>query len=92
MGEIEINGVKYRPADPPPKPKGYRGYGKLYSIMAMGMMFGGQGMVGTSKEPDRPNVDIVKEYELIQNRKSLLSKSQRDWVEYMFNKSYTRID
>jgi hypothetical protein len=36
----------------------------------------------------RPNLDIVKEYALIQQKKSLLTKSQRDWVVFQFESKY----
>jgi len=39
-----------------------------------------------------PNVDIITEFELIQLKKSKLSKSNRDWVVQEFNKHYKLIE
>jgi hypothetical protein len=54
--------------------------------MAFGMMSG-----MTTKTPERPNIDIVYEYGLIQQKKSKLSLSQRKWVISQFNKNYELI-
>lgn len=45
----------------------------------------------TTKTPERPNIDIVYEYGLIQQKKSKLSLSQRKWVISQFNKNYELI-
>ena len=88
---IEINGTKYieRQAEKPNSRLG----GKMGLLLGMAAMFGG--MMGDIKEPERPDVNIVEEYKLIQQKKSQLSRSQRDWVEYTFNKhfkEYTKED
>lgn len=85
--EVEINGIKYQSIEKPKRPKMS---GKLASIMAMAQMFGGY-EIGSKKDPERPQVDIVKEYELIQNKKSLLSKNQRDWVVYQFESNFAPV-
>lgn len=48
--------------------------------------------VGSKKEKEKeiPN-DIVKEYGLIQQKKSNLSKSQRDWIVWKFEKNFKRV-
>jgi len=92
---IEINGTKYieRQAEKPNSRLG----GKMGLLLGMAAMFGGMmgDMMGDIKEPERPDVNIVEEYKLIQQKKSQLSRSQRDWVEYTFNKhfkEYTKED
>jgi hypothetical protein len=58
--------------------------GKLMGFLAMASMFG----MPEVKTRKRPNVDIVKEFELIQNKQSALCKSDRDWVVAVFNQQY----
>ena len=42
-----------------------------------------------AKKPKQtPQVDIVKEYGLIQQKKSNLSRSQREWVVWQFEKNF----
>ena len=81
---IEINGVKYQ------EKKRAKVSKTTFSIMLAGLMLGG-GMLGGGKEKQRPNADIVKEYELIQNKKSNLSRSERDWVEDQFLRKYEKV-
>lgn len=76
---IEVDGVKYREIEKP------RVSGRIAQIMLMAQMMGGYGM---PKEPQRPDVDIVSEYKLIQQKKSNLSRSQRDWVVSQFHSRY----
>ena len=59
---IEINGIKYQQKEQPKLGK------KSFSIMLAGLMLGG-GIFGGNKEKEHPKVDVVKEYELIQNKK-----------------------
>jgi len=57
-------------------------------------MFGGlYGLGGkTRKTRKRPNVVLEKEYELIQQKKSKLSRNDRDYVIYQFERQYKQID
>lgn len=85
---VEINGVKYSKNEQPEKKRGMSS--KMMTILAMGMvMGGGMGMRGYTRK--RPSVDIVEEYGLIQQKKSKLSKNDRDWVVYTFERNYTKI-
>ena len=59
---------------------------KLFAITAM---FGGLDY-GLPKR-QRPNVNIETEFALIQQKKSNLSKSDRDWVERQFKMMYDKI-
>jgi hypothetical protein len=38
------------------------------------------------------NIDLVKEFILIQNKESKLSRSQRENIIYLFNKKYQQIN
>lgn len=42
-------------------------------------------------ERQRPSVDLVQEFELIQKKQSKLSRSDRNWVVKEFNKRYKEI-
>ncbi len=83
---IEINGEKYVRRHQEKK----RHSSRLNTIMIMAAMFGGGPGFGTY-DRKRPTVDLVKEFELIQQKKSNLSRSDRHWVEYQFKLNYTKI-
>lgn len=83
---IEINGIKYIPKEQ----VRIKGSSKMATFLAMGMMLGGG--IFAEKEKERPVVDIIKEYGLIQLKKSNLSRSQRDWVVWEFERNYTKIN
>lgn len=95
--EVEINGVKYRSKEATEgKSKRLPMSKTMMSLMVMAGMaqsFGMYGEVGTKekKEKETPDVNIIKEYGLIQQKKSRLSKSQRDWVVWQFEKNFERI-
>jgi len=76
---IEVNGVKYRQVvhKKPPMPK-----------ILLPLMF----MAGfSSRRKETHDVNIVEEYGLIQQKKSRLSKSQRDWVVAQFEYNFVKI-
>jgi hypothetical protein len=66
----------------------------MNKLLMMASMFSGLYVVGgkTRKTRKRPNVVLEKEYELIQQKKSKLSRNDRDWVIYQFERKYIRID
>ena len=84
--DFEINGKKYKrienkktrmPELPPIL--------MMMSLMAGIMEYGGR------RKPEMPSVNIVKEFQLIQQKKSKLSKSQRDRVEQQFNSNFYEV-
>jgi len=83
MNTIEINGRTYkeRVIDSPKMSK------TLNTIMLMAYGFG----MPQIKHNRHPNINIVKEFELIQQKKSNLSKSKRDWVERQFHSNFEEI-
>lgn len=83
---IAVNGVKYRE-----KEKQQRKPMSTPLIAALMLAQGYSHILGGSDQKSTPNVDIVKEYGLIQQKKSLLSKSERDWVVDQFNRKYEQI-
>ena len=87
--EIEINGVKYQPKQTQQtSPK--KTSKSLTMLYGMAMMFGSQGSVGSSKHVKQmlSKVELVKEYELIQQKKSSLSRKHREGVIYQFERTF----
>lgn len=90
---IEINGEKYIER---PKTTTSKISPKLAAILGIAMMFDPYLNYGSDKgdnkftgRPER-KINIVKEFELIQQKKSNLSKSERDGVIYHFNLKYKK--
>ena len=84
---MEINGITYEqiPQEQPKK------VGKTLSkLLMMGAMFEYTNPYSqrASKPKPLPTNDLVKEFELIQLKKSNLSRSERDMVVKAFNKYY----
>ena len=85
---IDINGVQYV----------HREHNSINNrkktinkILMISMLFGNMGYINNVMEDkDISNIDIIKEYKLIQIKKSNLSKSKRDWVEYQFRLNYIK--
>ena len=86
--EIEINGLKYRQKEQNNQ-QTTRQSRMSVMLMGMAMMFGAQGSIGTSKRQRKTlKVNIVEEFKLIQKKKSKLSRKDRDWVVFKFNRYY----
>lgn len=80
--ELEINGIKYKKRESPKLSKG------VTKLVMMATMFGGL-KFGDSKLDD---IDVVEEFKLIQDKKSTLSRAQRDSVIYQFNRNYIKVE
>ena len=85
---VEVNGVQYSQNEQPERKRGMSS--KMMAILAMEMAMGAYMGMGGGYTRKRPNVDIVEEYGLIQQKKSKLSKNDRDWVVYTFERNYTK--
>lgn len=85
--EIEINGIKYQQKEQPKR----KPMNKTMAAMLMMASAFSQLDPYVKKQKETPKVDIVKEYELIQLKKSNLSKSQRDWVVWQFERNFERV-
>ncbi len=76
------------------KPKAFS---KLYATMALiggfESLYGLQGTVGSNKPANNGISDetLIKEFELIQNKKSQLSRNQRDFIEHKFNQNFKEV-
>jgi UDP-N-acetylmuramoylalanine-D-glutamate ligase len=86
--ELEINGVRYAEIEKQPKKQMSSSMAK---VLMMATMFGAMGGNEVSKTRKRPSVDLIKEFELIQQKKSKLSRNDRDWVVFQFNKRFKKI-
>lgn len=75
---IEINGIKYRKKEPKKLSKSF------IKLVSMAQIFGGLKLPNNNIE----EINIVEEFKLIQEKKSKLSKRQRDSVVYQFNSYY----
>lgn len=49
------------------------------------------GLLDVKPERKRPDVDILTEYKLIKNKKSTISRNDREWVVSEFNRLYKEI-
>ncbi len=83
---VEINGIKYRSVEEKPSIK----FGKT-AAMISAMLAITNAYENPVTHIERPNVNIVEEYKLILQKKSKLSRSQREWVIGQFKRNYTPI-
>lgn len=79
--EVEINGVLYREKYVSPQESSL-----VRTFMRLSQMTGERRYVRK-----RPEVNIVTEFERIQNKKSHLSASDRRWVEAQFHKHFEEV-
>lgn len=89
MQTITINGIEYQPR----KNNEYNSKTTTFGIMlAAQVMLGMSASLNTSGlKAKMPTVSLETEFELIQFKKSKLSKRERDWVERQFHAKYTVI-
>ena len=79
--EIEINRIKYRKKETKKSSKNF------IKLVSMAQIFGGLKLPNDKIQ----GVNIVEEFKLIQEKKSKLSRAQRDSVIYQFNRSYEMV-
>ena len=84
---IEINALKYQQKEQPKKKPMSK------AITAMLIMASAFATLDpyAKKPKEQPKVNIIKEYGLIQQKKSNLSRSQREWVVWQFERNYERV-
>lgn len=88
---FEVNGVRYKPIDREPKIR--KRAAKLNSFMATASMLAPLAQLDFGSRYNRKlpqGTDIIKEYGLIQNKKSKLSRWERDTVVSIFEYNYCR--
>ena len=79
--EIEINGLKYRQKETKKTSKNF------VKLVSMAQIFGGLKLPNSNIE----GVNIVEEFKLIQEKKSKLSRKDREWVVFQFNRHYEMV-
>lgn len=87
--ELEINGIRYAEIEKQPKKQMSSSVAKVVMMATMFSGMTGNGSGGGTRK--RPSVDLIKEFELIQQKKSKLSRNDRDWVVFQFNKRFKQI-
>ena len=91
METFEVNGVKYA-AKARQNPTSRR---MMNEFMAMSMIYlsAYDSMFGERrKEPARPEVNLISEFRLIQEKKSQLTVSQRAWVVGEFKSHFIKVE
>lgn len=84
--EIEINGLKYR------QKKQNNQQTAIKSKMAV-MITGIAAKYGLNTyQRERPKVNIIDEFKLIQEKKSKLSRNDREWVISQFNRNFELVE
>lgn len=80
--EIEINGLKYRQKETKKPSKNF------VKLVSMAQIFGGLKLQNNNIQ----GVNIVEEFKLIQEKKSKLSRTQRDSVIFQFNRNFELVE
>jgi len=84
-GVFEINGERYSEIEHPTS----RRTPKM--LMMASMMMAMSGIGGSNYSRPMPQVNLVEEYKLILEKKSKLSRWERDMVVSQFKRKYTKI-
>lgn len=79
---VYIKGERYLPIDSPARNDRFDM--EAATLIALGAMYG----TGSCYSRPNPSVNILEEFKLIQDKKSKLSKRDREWVVSEFYKSY----
>lgn len=79
MNRVTVNGVEYEKVETPKRDSKFTYIEYLLSQFYISK---------NSGKSSKPNVNLVDEFELIQNKQSKLSRSNRDWVVSQFNKHF----
>lgn len=94
METFEINGNIYQEIPKEVSVKNKHSGSKMMSMlypyaMLASMMYGGN---QSQKAPKEVVCNIIEEFGLIELKKSKLSKSDRDWVVWKFNRHFKKVD
>jgi basic membrane lipoprotein Med (substrate-binding protein (PBP1-ABC) superfamily) len=89
---VTINGQDYEPIEREENTSGYRSRGTM-AAMLMAMAAAQMSSLGGSGYKRKyPDVDLVREYGLIESKRSELTKAERDHVVWQFNRIYRKVD
>lgn len=83
---IEIDGDQYEYIEKEQK----KSNSKILPLFATALILGGTPLYPQARI--RPDVIIVEEYIKIKNKKSSLSRSDRDWVEDQFHLHFKKVE
>lgn len=88
METITINGKNYKQVE-----RKSSKLGSKMSTMLLTYALVAAGSIGSANRTitEKPKLDIVKEYELILQFKSKLSRAQREYVKKTFNRNFVEI-
>jgi len=85
--EIEVNGEKYESIEQPKR----KAMSKMMMASLMMVGVGGYGIGGNVKQLYSLTQSLIDEFKLIQEKKSKLSRSERDRVEQSFYKYFKKL-
>ena len=89
MERILINDTLYEEVPRPEKKRSSDMKAIAYMMAAtLTATYGG----GSGSKGQKPQVNIVEEFDLIQRKQSKLSRNDRDWVVYQFNRMYRKVE
>jgi len=89
MNKIEIEGKVYEQIEQKSSNNGVSK--KMLGMLAMAQAMYNLSFGGSNYSRQRPSVNIVEEFRLIQQKKSKLNRSDRDWVIYQFNRNFKEV-
>jgi hypothetical protein len=89
---VTINGQDYEPIEREENTSGYRNRGTMAAMLLAMTAAQMSTMGGNSYKRKYPTVDLVREYELIESKRSELTKAERDHVVWQFNRTYRKVD
>ncbi|HMI08262.1 MAG TPA: hypothetical protein VK528_11990 [Flavobacterium sp.] len=87
--DITVNGVGYYQVS---KRQSSDKVGRMITMLSAFSMFADAGMYGGRKTDILAGINIIKEFELIEQKKSNQPKKVRDAVIYAFNRHFQRVD
>ena len=82
---FDVNGKKYVPIERE------RTNPTMSRMMLMAMAFSSIDPLSHIKTREAPNVNLIEEFSLIQQKKSKLSRSDREWVINQFNRNFKEL-
>lgn len=89
MNRIEIEGKIYEKI---PQQSSSNGISKkLLSMLAISASMYSDATGGSNYQRERPSVNLIEEFKLIQQKKSKLNRSDMEWVISKFKKLYKEI-
>lgn len=93
---VQINGLNYKVREQEYSPVTKKLNSKLAQLFIMANALNSMSFPGSKSSSGEISgytiYDIIREYELIQQKIVSYLKKQREWYEYQFNKNFTKIE